>query len=215
MFGFDIQAILKNIPPFLFALTVHEFAHGWAADRLGDPTARQAGRLTLNPMAHLDPFGSIMIFIVGIGWAKPVPVNPYNFQSPKRDMMLVALAGPVSNIILATGCAVLLQVVGMPRTTGGLGLMQTILLQSVRINLILAAFNMFPIPPLDGSKVLMGLLPDSLSEPYRGLERFGMMPFLLVWIADGYLGFRILWSFINPIVYFFSSLMLGSGFLMR
>jgi Zn-dependent protease len=183
-----VTELIILAPPLLFALTLHEFAHGFIADRLGDPTARLAGRLTLNPLSHLDPLGTIAFFFIKFGWAKPVPVNAGYFRNPKQDMLWVALAGPVTNLGLAIISAILAKLVWF--IAGFLpysGAMEAILLPlsamlvaSVWINLVLAIFNILPIPPLDGGRILAGLLPDRLAEPYRQVERYGFIIILIL-----------------------------------
>jgi len=174
----DLATLVLLIPPILAALTIHEFAHGWAAWKLGDPTAYQQGRLTLNPLAHLDPIGTVMLFLFHFGWAKPVPVNPFNLRRPKTDMIWVALAGPVSNVLLAAIVGILIE----PLMNAGLiepfGVFYRMMTLAVFINLMLAVFNLLPIPPLDGSKVVAGLLPY---EYQAGWARFEMVgPFVLI-----------------------------------
>lgn len=197
-----IKAIL--VPVFLFAVVIHEYAHGWVAERCGDPTARLSGRLTLNPIPHIDLMGTIILPLMLImmkspfifGWAKPVPIDFRNFHNPKQDIIRVGLAGPLSNIILAILCAFLLRAgVGRIRTLdfSNLGLINILgifLVFSVFINIILAVFNMIPIPPLDGSRVITGLLPPQAAYSYSKLEPFG---FLIIF-ALFFLGlFQILW----------------------
>ncbi len=144
-------------------LPIHEFAHGWMAKKLGDQTARYQGRLTMNPLAHVDPMGALFIIFFGFGWAKPVPVNPYNFKKRKRDMALTALAGPVSNILVAIIGAVIYQAVFLLLPAG---FSQTHVYISyffvlfIRINIALAVFNLLPVPPLDGSRIFSAILPD-------------------------------------------------------
>jgi len=175
-------------PPLLFALTLHEFAHGFIADRLGDPTARLAGRLTLNPLSHLDPLGTIAFFFIKFGWAKPVPVNAGYFRNPKQDMLWVALAGPVTNFGLAIISAILTKIAWLiasllpySRVMEAILLpLSAMLVASVWINLVLAIFNILPIPPLDGGRILAGLLPDRLAEPYRQVERYGFIIILIL-----------------------------------
>ena len=175
-------------PPLLFALTLHEFAHGFIADRLGDPTARLAGRLTLNPLSHLDPLGTIAFFFIKFGWAKPVPVNAGYFRNPKQDMLWVALAGPVTNFGLAIISAILTKIAWLiagllpySRVMEAVLLpLSAMLVASVWINLVLAIFNILPIPPLDGGRILAGLLPDRLAEPYRQVERYGFIIILIL-----------------------------------
>lgn len=177
----------------IFSVTVHEVAHGWVADKCGDPTARLHKRLTLNPLAHLDPVGSVLIpFLVFLthipmpAWAKPVPVNFYNLRNPRADMMKVALAGPMANIGLALISSIILRSGVVPQST----LLEHLLLCGVIANFMLAIFNLLPIPPLDGSKILMGILPPALSNKYAHLERFGFF-ILIFFIAMGALDFVV------------------------
>lgn len=165
--------------PGLLAITCHEVSHGYIAWRYGDPTAKMLGRLTLNPLKHIDIFGTLMLVIVGIGWAKPVPVVIENLRNPKRDMIWVSAAGPITNIALAITSALLLRLVAMlPTDTGGaafilqpIGYMAAF---SIYINLLLAFFNMIPIPPLDGGRVLMGMLPHRQANSLASIEPYGM-----------------------------------------
>jgi len=169
--------------PALMAITCHEVSHGFIADRFGDNTARSMGRLTLNPLKHLDIIGTLMVFIVGIGWAKPVPVNFNNLRNPKRDMIWVAAAGPITNFILATLSALALRgLVAMGETIPDAATIQMLLdpialmlAFSVYINLLLAIFNLIPVPPLDGGRVAVGLLPYRQSMAYARIEPFGMI----------------------------------------
>ncbi len=163
----------------------HELAHGFIANKLGDHTAKNKGRLTFNPFAHLDPIGTIMIFIFGIGYAKPVPVNPMNLKNPKRDMALVSLAGPVANVIMAFGCAfcyVACFKFGLP------DVFMLFFYFAALVNVSLAVFNLLPIPPLDGSKILAAFLPDKVYYKYMRYERYIMivvMLLLFVGVLDG------------------------------
>ena len=207
--NFDINSFMQQLiiqaPPFLFALTVHELAHGYVAWRLGDPTAKNEGRLTLNPLKHLDPLGVLAFIIMKIGWAKPVPVNPRYFKNPQRDMLLVALAGPGSNIILAVASAALAHLFVALQFLPFFILQPVVamLAASVWINIMLAVFNCIPIPPLDGSKVLMGLLPPEAARGYAKLEPFGFIV-LLVLFYTGVIGWIIM-----PIIRVSNSLLLG------
>ncbi len=211
----DIASIIQKIviltPPILFAVTIHEMAHGWVAFRLGDPTARMLGRLTLNPLRHLDPVGTMVFFLTQtIGWAKPVPVNPMYFKNPRRDMVWVALAGPAANFLVAAVSAVLLRnLLGgynyLSGMAGGYILTPLVYMAyvSVQINVGLAVFNLLPIPPLDGSKVLAGILPKEMAGWYSQLERYGFLLILLL-VFTGVTG-RI----IVPLVLYVNRLLLG------
>lgn len=169
--------------PGMLAIVCHEVSHGYVAWRFGDPTARMQGRLTLNPLKHIDIIGTLMIFFVGIGWAKPVPVVYENLRNPKRDMIWVAAAGPITNIIIATVSALLLRgLVSLGNPASSLSplnmLLEPVVLMlafSVYINLLLAIFNMIPMPPLDGGRVLVGLLPYRQAVKLSSIEPYGMM----------------------------------------
>jgi Zn-dependent protease len=207
----SIIELIILAPPLLFALTFHEFAHGYVAWRFGDPTAKDAGRLTLNPLSHLDPIGTIAFFFIKFGWAKPVPVNPIYFKNPKRDMLWVALAGPVTNLVLAVLSAFILKFIWaaaamLPYSTLAEAILvplSRMLIASVWINLVLCIFNFLPIPPLDGSRILTGLLPDDLARSYMQVERYGFI-IILVLAFSGMLSRVIL-----PIISFANNLLLS------
>jgi len=170
------------------AATVHEFAHAYVADRLGDPTPRSQGRLTLNPLAHLDLVGSLLILLAGFGWAKPVPINPLNLRDRRRGLILVAAAGPLANITL-------LFALGVPYKLGlldvGGAAVDRLLMTTIRINAMLAVFNLLPVPPLDGSKILMGLLPPAQAASYARLQPFGVLLLLLLVMTDVFAVFLV------------------------
>ncbi len=199
--------------PALLAIMLHEVAHGYIAERFGDPTARLLGRLNLNPFKHIDPIGTIAIFVVGFGWARPVPVNPKNFRRPHRDMIWVSLAGPGANFLLALLSALLLR---------GLGWLDSLALDSLNsyravtqpvemmlafslyVNTLLGIFNLVPIPPLDGGRILIGILPERQAMLISRLEPFGFMLLIaLIFLTD-------IWSVVlSPIIYYIVNLLSG------
>jgi Zn-dependent protease len=197
MFNFpSIQELVILVPVFLLALTIHEFAHGWMAARLGDPTARLQGRLTLNPLAHLDILGTLAIVLIGFGWAKPVPVDSRYLQNPRRDMILIAAAGPASNLLLAAVAAFCFQTIpwGALLTHQSAWLIipiASVVKTSVSVNVILAVFNLLPVPPLDGSRVLSGLLPLRQALAFSRLEPYGFMIIFLLFLSG--IGNYMLW----------------------
>ncbi len=177
-----VYTVSTWIVPILIAITFHEAAHAYAAWKLGDETALRLGRVTFNPLKHIDPFGTILLpavlFLTNapflFGWAKPVPVAFRNLRHPRRDMAIVAVAGPLINVVLATASAALIHLVRLVPEEAAPWLLQT-LYQSILLNLVLAIFNMIPVPPLDGSRILLSLLPGPLARPYAKLERFGFL----------------------------------------
>ncbi|MDU4962120.1 MAG: site-2 protease family protein [Sporomusaceae bacterium] len=182
MFGLDSSDMLFRIPALLAALTVHEYAHARVADYLGDPTPAREERLTLNPIAHLDPVGLLMLWLFQFGWAKPVPVNPYCFRNGRNGMMMVAFAGPASNILLALASALTLGL--MSKFHVDSFAVEQVLWLLYSYNIMFAIFNLLPFPPLDGSKIVAALLPGKAAELYERLTPIA--PFLL--IALIYLG---------------------------
>ena len=197
------EVLLLLVPVLIFALCFHEFAHAWVAYKLGDPTAKQSGRLTLNPLAHLDPMGSLMILIIGFGYAKPVPVDARYLKNPRTDMMKVAFAGPAANLLLAFvgGTIIRAHIVG-----GSLFLMLYLFTQ---INIMLAVFNMIPIPPLDGSQIFSGLMVRKNPNLVMKLQMYGPQ-ILFGLILIGYLTeISPLWWAMSPFVNFFLFLFAG------
>ncbi len=166
-------------PVILFSLTVHEYSHGKMALLLGDDTAKRLGRLSFNPLRHLDILGVLFFYFVGFGWAKPVPVDPRNFVSPRRDMMYVAIAGPLSNIALAVGCSFFIRLISPE-----FSYLFVILAYGIWINVALAIFNMLPMYPLDGASVLKGMVSQKTAERMTNLDRFGAFLILGVFLLD-------------------------------
>ena len=174
-------------PVILFSLTVHEYSHGKMALLLGDDTAKRLGRLSFNPLRHLDILGVLFFYFVGFGWAKPVPVDPRNFVSPRRDMMYVAIAGPLSNIALAVGCSFFIRLISPE-----FSYLFVILAYGIWINVALAIFNMLPMYPLDGASVLKGMVSQKIAERMTNLDRFGAFLILGVFLLDHFAHTRIL-----------------------
>lgn len=189
----------------IIAITIHEFAHAWAADRLGDPTPRAQGRLTLNPLAHLDPIGTLLILFAPIGWGKPVQFDPYNLENPRRDAALISLAGPLSNILLATVFALFLDY--LFHSGGITEIWGQVLADMIILNVSLAVFNLVPIHPLDGGKILIALLPDNLASDWdRFLHQYGM--YILILLIFPIFGHgSLLFSFISPLIHLIISLL--------
>jgi Zn-dependent protease len=196
------QIIAVAALPILFAITVHEVAHGWVAKRLGDPTAERMGRLTLNPLKHIDPIGTVLVPIlliitagIAIGWAKPVPVTWENLRKPKRDMALVALAGPAANLLMAIFWALVMKItLILPASVGWVT--EPLLYMArfgILINVILMVFNLLPIPPLDGGRVATGLLPGPWSWQLSRLEPYGFFIIIALLMTGA------LWFILDPI----------------
>jgi Zn-dependent protease len=207
----DWLRILTLVPVLVFSMTLHELAHGWVAYRLGDPTAKLRGRLSFNPLKHLDPIGTLMFFITAaipgsfiFGWAKPVPVSPYYFKSRQRGMMWVGMAGPATNFLLAVVFGVVLNLLAPVLNKSGVitdyvfgngttlpvPWVFSLLFLALQVNIILGIFNLIPIPPLDGSRIVGGLLPRSAYERWVAIDRYGMIIIivLLVLLSYGGLG---------------------------
>ena len=208
-----VQRIAVWALPLIFAVTVHEAAHGWVADRLGDPTARQLGRITFNPLPHIDLVGTILVPIVMltltgfmIGWAKPVPVSVARLRSPKRDMAIVAAAGPGVNLLMALGWSLVLllahnlihtaQVIAVP--------LLLMAVAGVFVNLVLMALNLLPLPPLDGGRIVTGLLPMAAARQFARIEPFGMIILIALLIS------RVLGMILAPVVFGLIALLPGS-----
>jgi Zn-dependent protease len=215
---FDPQSFFRDLliraPGILVGLTFHEYAHGLVALWRGDPTAKMAGRLSLNPAAHLDPFGTIMLCLGPFGWAKPVPVNYHNLYNPRADSALVSVAGPVTNILLAVIIGLLIRFFGINYTGSQQTLYLFLILKTAyEINIGLSFFNLLPIPPLDGSNILLSFLPRSKIEPYLRIMRHVPMIFLVLLFLEWGLHIPtislILYPLFNPYFSFWNLVILG------
>lgn len=204
--GLDsLESVIFFIFAVLLSLSMHEFAHAAAANAMGDPTPRLLGRLTLNPLAHLDFLGTLALVITQrVGWAKPVPINPANFHSSRKGLVLVSLAGPLANLTLCVLASIAIRL-GLPYAWGGQVLLD-FLYVNFSINLGLALFNLIPVPPLDGSKVLMGLLPPRLGYKLEQLEAYGPFLLLLLLMIPGAVR-----AIIGPFYSLFAGLLLGTA----
>ena len=203
LFRLPPEVLVLLIPVLLFALVFHEFSHAWVANKLGDPTARYAGRLTLNPMAHLDPIGGLMILFVGFGWAKPVPVDIRYLHNPRVDMMKIAFAGPASNLLLAFIAGTILRLGFVHGTVAMMIMLFT------QINIMLAVFNMIPIAPLDGSQIFSGLLIRTNPELVRNLQIYGPQLLMGAILIGYFTPISPIWWFMGPFVKFFLFLFAG------
>ncbi|MCS7173553.1 MAG: site-2 protease family protein [Armatimonadetes bacterium] len=192
MLGLELSHLLATALALLVAATAHEYAHAYVAVRLGDPTPRRLGRLTLNPLAHLDPWGTLLLLLAGFGWAKPVPVNPAYFPDPRRGMLLVAAAGPAANLILLMALGALARTGILPEL-GGLG---ALWLRLLYVNAVLAVFNLLPVPPLDGSRILWAFLRGEGETLYLRLQPYGplvLLGLLLLGWLDPVIRAPVLW----------------------
>ena len=221
--------IIIMILVLLFSVVFHEVSHGWVAYRLGDDTAHKMGRLTLNPIPHIDPYMTVLLplmlgFMTGwrvmFGGAKPVPVNPYNFKNPKKGMAITAAAGPLSNLILIAASVILFRIlvtlgfvekydVQMRFFTNEMNFVDAFFVYAVLINTVLMVFNLIPIPPLDGSKIIMGFLSHEQAARYESFSRYGMYVLIGLLFLGSIMNYSIIGALINPFINFFLKLLLG------
>ena len=204
LFQLKPEALALLIPMLLFSVSFHEFSHGWVANKLGDPTAKNSGRLTLNPIAHLDMYGSLMILFVGFGWAKPVPVDSRYLANPRIDMMKIAFAGPASNLLLAFVGGMLFKLIG-----SNLDILITIFFRFTLVNISLAVFNMIPIPPLDGSQIFSGLMMRYNPNLVMKLQIYGPQILFGLILFGMFTRFSPIWWVMTPFVKFFMFLFAG------
>ena len=208
LFPEHLDVLIILLPTLVFSLCCHEFSHGYVAYRLGDTTAARQGRLTLNPLAHLDPVGSMMILFVGFGWAKPVPVNPVNFSNPRTDMIKVAFAGPASNLILAFLGGIFIRVINL------FGMMNNpVMIQALyyftTINIALAVFNMFPIAPLDGSQIFGNMIAKNNPELAFKLQMYGPRVLMVIILIGILTPFSLLGTIMMPFIKLFMFIFAG------
>jgi Zn-dependent protease len=215
MFSSDLTSneILARILAFILGVTIHEFAHAWSAYQLGDPTAQRMGRITLNPIAHFDPIGFLGMMMIAIGWpafgwGKPVPVNPNLLRGHHRGMAITALAGPLSNVIIATTLAIPLRFGNVELT----GFAETLVVQTIYINLFMAAFNLIPVPPLDGLKILNGFLPSFWYQYIAPMERYGIIILFAVIFIGGSYGRELFNAMYVPVFNVLTDAIVGTGF---
>lgn len=196
MFGsnFNLVDIIFGLVALILAIDIHEFSHAWMAEHLGDPTPRLQGRLTLNPLAHLDPLGTLLLLLVRFGWGKPVQFDPYNLRNPRRDGALISIAGPISNMLLATICAI---IVRFPIPD----ILAAFLAELAIMNVVLGIFNLVPIHPLDGFKIVEGFLPEDQAVEWHQLERYGII-FLLILLLPIFNGGALISTIISPPINF-------------
>lgn len=216
MFSSDLTSneILARMIAFIIGVTIHEFMHAWSAYQLGDPTAARLGRITLNPVEHFDPIGFIGLMMIAIGWpafgwGKPVPVNPNLLRGHRKGMAITAAAGPLSNVVIATTLAIPLRFGGVELS----GFAHTLVTQMIFINLLMAAFNMIPIPPLDGLKILTGILPNFWYQYIVPMERYGFMVLLLVVLVGGRAGSQVLGAMYAPVFNLLRDTIVGQAIL--
>ena len=205
---FDIGEWIIRIPVLLFAITIHEYAHGKAALSLGDPTAKLSGRLTLNPISHIDPLGAICLFLFNFGWAKPVPVDTRYFKDTRKDIVLMSLSGPMSNIAAAFVTGIFIRYFLFPWE-----IYVRILIYMILMNIGLGIFNLLPIPPLDGSHVLENILPPHISEKYRRIRRYAPIILISMLMLDRFFHTGIFGKVFGVPIFFIAHLFGGDNFL--
>ncbi|NTU72969.1 site-2 protease family protein [Candidatus Roizmanbacteria bacterium] len=193
------------------AITIHEFSHAYAAERLGDPTPRLQDRLTLNPLRHLDMFGTLFIVLFGFGWGKPVVFDPYNLKNPRRDAAIISFAGPLSNLFLAALLAITLKLSVLFHLSWMTALGAYIFIPIISFNVMLAVFNLIPIHPLDGFKIVGGILPEDKAQEWYGLEKYGIIFLLLMILPLG--NQSLLGMIVQPVISFILGFLIGYPFI--
>jgi Zn-dependent protease len=212
MFNIPIDELICRVITLIIAFTVHEFAHAWMADHFGDPTAREAGRLTLNPLVHLDFFGSLLLIVAGFGWARPTPINPELLKQHSRfGVLWVSVAGPLSNLVMAAVSALPIRL-GLVKVTLSGSFLPTLgefLYVFATLNIVLAIFNLIPLPPLDGEKIVTAFLPESAEQFYNKIRPFGVYLMLAIVLIGPRLGFDVIGWILTPAVHGLQHVFLG------
>lgn len=197
-------SFLTSLTAIIAAISIHEFSHAWAADRLGDPTPRLQGRLTLNPRAHLDPIGTLMLVLFRFGWGRPVQFDPFNLKNPRRDAMLIGLAGPASNLISAAIAAILIRLIGQ------IWPISLIVVPFIVISVVLAVFNLVPVHPLDGGKIIAGLLPKEMAKEFEAVMKiWGTM--ILIFLIFPWGGTAPVFYLVGPVISLLLGILLPGG----
>ena len=205
--GLPLEYLIILSPVLLFSLCFHEFSHAYIAYRLGDNTAERLGRLNISPLNHLDPIGTLMLLIVGFGWAKPVPVNPYNLKNPKKDMILIAAAGPISNLLLALLGSILMRFLPYSLISSFIEVFYLF----IYINIALAIFNLIPLPPLDGSQIISGLIPNHKQNLLNKINQYGPNILMGLIFIGIFTKINIIHMIMSPFINFFLYLFIGSN----
>ncbi len=204
-------AFLLYVLALLIAITIHEYSHAKVADYLGDPTPRLQGRLTLNPLAHLDPIGTLLLFLVGFGWGKPVMFDPFNLKEPRKDAALISLAGPGSNFIVALGLSIILRLFIFFNLSFLLTIGSVIFVPIIFLNVLLGVFNFIPVEPLDGFKIVGGLFSDAKAHEWYQLQRYGLIFLIVLILPLGPQGSSMLSFILGPVINFILKLLLPVG----
>ena len=202
--GLPVEFLIILAPVLLFSLCFHEFSHAFVAYKLGDNTAEKMGRLNLSPLKHLDPMGTLMLLIVGFGWAKPVPVNPYNLRNPKKDMMMIAAAGPLSNLLLAFIGSCFIKYLPIYNYNEAFYIF-------IYINIALAIFNLIPLPPLDGSQIIAGIIPKNKTHLLVQINEYGPNILMGLIFIGIFTNFNIIHAIMSPFINLFLFLFLGNA----
>jgi Zn-dependent protease len=204
---FDVRTLLLSLPGILFGFTIHEFAHAWTAWRLGDDTAARQGRLTLNPLMHLDPMGTLLILLAGFGWARPVPINPSNFKDPRKGDLIATFAGPFSNLLTAIVLSLVYRFIPRDGADSIAAVFSEVIGYAMQFNLLLCFFNLIPIFPLDGARIVRALLPLNQAYTFSRLEPMGPLILMGLIALGPYAGINLLRTVVYPPIRLFMALL--------